>query len=74
MNTPHDSGARSYRLSIIINASVGGLLLLLGLVGLGVELATPSMRGDWAMGFLPGAVICLSVALAHRRTYVSLSR
>jgi len=74
MNTPHDSGARSYRLSFIINASVGGLLLLLGLVGLGIELATPSMRGDWAMGFLPGAVICLGVALAHHRAYVSLRR
>lgn len=74
MNTPHDTGAKSYRLSFIINASVGGLLLLLGLVGLGIEIAIPSMRGDWAMGFLPGAVICLAIALVHWRRYVQLSK
>jgi hypothetical protein len=61
-------------LSFIINTVVGSLLLLLGIISLVVEFRVPLLRGDLALGFLPGAVICLAIGVAHRRKYLSLMR
>jgi hypothetical protein len=74
MNAPHTESARGYKLSLIINTAVGGLMLLLGIIGVALEISLPILRGGLAWGFLTAAVVCLSVGLVHRRKYLSLTR
>jgi hypothetical protein len=72
-NRSQTEGARGYKLSFIINTTVGGAMLLLGIIGVVLEILLPVLRGSLAWGFFPAAVICLSVGMAHRRKYLSLT-
>jgi membrane-bound ClpP family serine protease len=74
MSTSQIQSARGYRLSFVINTVLGGVMLVLGIVGIVIEVMAPSLRGSLAWGFLPAAIVCLSIGFAHRSKYLSLSR
>jgi hypothetical protein len=74
MNTSQPERARGYKLSFIINTVVGGFMLLLGIIGVTLEISIPILRGSLAWGFLAAAIVCLSIGLSHRRKYLNLTR
>jgi hypothetical protein len=61
-----DPRAGSYRLSFVINASVGSFFLLLSAVAYGIERIFPLLGSSLSWSFLWTAVVCLLIAALHR--------
>jgi hypothetical protein len=74
MNTPQTQNPKGYRLSFIINAGIGVLMLLLSAASYIFESIYPQLRGTLAWGFLWTAVLCLFIASLHYSKYLSLTR
>jgi hypothetical protein len=69
--TPNPNG---YRLSFIINAAVGGLMLMLSATAYVLEILHPQLRGTLAWGFMFTAVLCLFISSLHYSKFLSLKR
>jgi hypothetical protein len=64
---------RGYRISAIINSSIGAFLLLLAVVSVLIEKKFPSLGHSLSWGFVPAAIFQLSLGFFHRRKYLSLA-
>jgi hypothetical protein len=67
--TPNPNG---YRLSFIINAVVGGLMLMLSAVAYVLEILHPQLRGTLAWGFTFTAVVCLFISSLHYSKFLEV--
>ncbi|MGB7746914.1 MAG: hypothetical protein WBN75_06465 [Verrucomicrobiia bacterium] len=71
MNAPQKQNAKAYKVSFIINTTVG-FLLLLGFILEGFFPALQGGRVAWIL--LPVGLLLSTIGLQHRRKYLSLSR
>ena len=65
---------RGYRLSAIINTSLGAFFLLVAGVSVLIQERFPALGTSLAWGFIPGAVFHMTLGLFHREKFLRLAQ
>lgn len=65
---------KGYRLSAIINSSLGAFFLLLAGVSVLIQERFPALGTSLAWGFIPGAVFHMTLGLFHREKFLRLAQ